>query len=346
MHPQVTNLLKIPQPVQKSPEWFKLRENKVTASSAASLLLKNKELCLNYVKKYNLPESFIDNKSANPYSSKKDYILTKCGVNKFEGNIATYWGNMLEDVAISVYEKKTKKEVLEFGLLPHPDKDFLAASPDGIRHDGVMLEIKCPYRRVITGIPPFYYYIQMMLQLDVCKLDYCDFLECTFKECNETTYNQLTEGCEVYNDNSEVKGIIVEIKKKGDRIRETSKFFYPPKEIINGNFSSLEEWSTDIIHSKQKSLKQDEIIRKVYWKCMKYSVVTVEKDQEMLDYMTEELRKGWEEVSKYKNNKDKLQELINTGKTITINTDNPLIVDIQDAMIVKKGVCHIDSDSD
>ena len=44
--------------------------------------------------------------------------------------------------------------------------EYLAASPDGITPDGVMLEIKCPLSREIKGIPPIYYWQQMQQQLD------------------------------------------------------------------------------------------------------------------------------------------------------------------------------------
>jgi hypothetical protein len=92
------------------------------------------------------------------------------------------WGNKYESVAVLIYEYRNNVKVLEFGCLKHPFINFLGASPDGITEDGIMLEIKCPSTREITGIPPPYYWCQVQGQLEVCELDRCDFLECKIKE--------------------------------------------------------------------------------------------------------------------------------------------------------------------
>ena len=54
----------------------------------------------------------------------------------------------------------------------------MGASPDGITKDGIMLEIKCPYTRVMNGTVPPQYWAQVQGQLEVCGLDMCDYLEC------------------------------------------------------------------------------------------------------------------------------------------------------------------------
>ena len=62
-------------------------------------------------------------------------------------------------------------EVFEFGILRHPTIECLGASPDGISDIGIMLEIKCPWKRKKTETIPEQYYYQIQGQLDVCSLD-------------------------------------------------------------------------------------------------------------------------------------------------------------------------------
>jgi putative phage-type endonuclease len=293
---KVQKLLNIEQPVQRSAAWFKMRENKVTASSAASLLIRDEQTCGEYVRIYNLPESYIDNKPANPYSSKKDYILTKCGHKKFSGSEATYWGTMLEQVATDLYSRRSGKDVIEFGLLPHPKIDFIAASPDGITPDGIMLEIKCPFKRRITGVPPFYYYTQMQLQLEVANLRRCDFLECEFVELKTRNDYDKTK---IMGD--EEKGILIEFRPKRVKDRAESIYVYPKK-----NEKDLDKWVEKVKRKNKENPKgysEDKYdLIEVYWKLVKYSVVRVQRDKIWFENTVKVLKKGWEEVMYYKTN--------------------------------------------
>jgi hypothetical protein len=91
-------------------------------------------------------------------------------------------------VAVQIYEREHNCKVNEFGCIPHKNVKGLAASPDGIiiQEDsdkyGHMLEIKCVSSRVINGVVPEQYWMQMQVQMEVCDLEYCDFLECLFLE--------------------------------------------------------------------------------------------------------------------------------------------------------------------
>ena len=75
-------------------------------------------------------------------------------------------------------------EIIEFGLIPHPDFTIFGASPDGICSNdsldefvGRMLEIKCPPKRKFTKTVPKHYWYQMQGQLECCNLEECDFLQ-------------------------------------------------------------------------------------------------------------------------------------------------------------------------
>jgi putative phage-type endonuclease len=166
---KIEKLLKIPQYEQRSPEWFKQRENKLTSSDAATAL------------------------GINPYQKPYEVLFKKCGhdLNPFVGNVATLHGQKYEDEAIQKYCKITGQVNYNYGLIAHEDvynnKDYywLAGSPDGIaisktcpNSKPILLEVKCPYRRVIKhGQIPEYYFPQVQLNMFICDLDVADFIE-------------------------------------------------------------------------------------------------------------------------------------------------------------------------
>lgn len=152
---QVVKLLSIPQYEQRSDEWFKQRENKLTSSDVDSVLGNNK------------------------YSSYDEVLFKKCGIRKpFVGNEATRHGQKYEDEAIELYCKKYNKKTFNFGLLPHPKIDFLAGSPDDITYDGIVIEVKCPLRRkIVLGEIPIHYQAQIRMNMEICSLKKGVFIE-------------------------------------------------------------------------------------------------------------------------------------------------------------------------
>ena len=92
-------------PAQRSQEWFKMRENKITASNIGSCLKRNFSICNNYIKEFGLEGEFekSENTYCNPYSCEKHFILQKKGYIKFTGNSATLWGQKYEPVATRFY---------------------------------------------------------------------------------------------------------------------------------------------------------------------------------------------------------------------------------------------------
>ncbi len=282
MHQQVEKLLKSPQYKQKSEEWFKAREFIITASSAAVLLNKTEDICKEYVNQFCLQKSFEYNgKCCNPYANQDEYIKEKSGQIKseFKGNIATFWGNKYEQIACDIYSLLTNQNILEFGLLIHNTINWIGASPDGISENGTMLEIKCPFRRNITGIPPLYYWIQVQLQLEVCDLEYCDFFECEFREYltfDEFIDDSIEELPILY------KGIII---KNGD-----NEYIYPDKNNIN-NVLKIQELSKEYISSDI-----------IYWKLIKYSNTKIKRSREWFKNVKPILEEKWNTILHLKKN--------------------------------------------
>lgn len=144
---------------QRTPEWYAARETMVTGSELASATNPSQQ------------RQFFHRKLAGPD-----------GWNDLKDKPAIKWGVKYEPVACGLYERRTGSKVHEFGLLPHKTIEGFGASPDGISDLGIMLEIKCPFTRVITGEVPAAYYSQIQAQLDTAGLRECDFLECKLAE--------------------------------------------------------------------------------------------------------------------------------------------------------------------
>jgi len=112
-----------------------------------------------------------------------------------------HWGHRYEPVSVMLYEHDYSTKVGEFGCIPCSVTPFIAASPDGINIDpaspkyGRMLEVKNIVNRVITGVPKPEYWVQMQVQMAVCKLSICDFLETRFVELE--SYEAMIEQSKV-----------------------------------------------------------------------------------------------------------------------------------------------------
>jgi len=257
---QVIKLHNIHQPVQKSDEWYQMRNGLLTASDWGKIL-----------------------------DAKTDVMLSKCNKDKGKNisSEAINWGNKYEDVANMIYQHRNNVEVLEFGCLKHPIHNYLGASPDGITHDGVMVEIKCPYTRKISGIPKYEYWCQVQGQLEVCDLDRCDFIECTIKEYeNEEQYLQDFEK------NPNEKGVIAKFYVKSEK----KYIYYYSNLFLNG--IELEEWKNKII---EKVITNDIILFNFdYWRLEEVSCIPIYRNQEWFYFAQPILENYWNYIIKYR----------------------------------------------
>jgi putative phage-type endonuclease len=254
---QVIKLHNTFQPVQKSKEWYEMRNGLLTASDWGKIL-----------------------------DAKTDVLLKKCGDDKFIGGAAIDWGNKYEQVANMIYEYRNNVEVLEFGCLKHPNYDCLGASPDGITRNGIMVEIKCPYSRKITGIPKYEYWCQVQGQLEVCDLERCDFIECCIKE--------YSDEIEYLNDttNNTEKGVIADFYVKSEKkyIKFYSKLFL--KDI------ELEEWKNTIINTN--STEDIMFFNFSYWRLEEVSCIPIYRNQEWFSFARPILENYWNYIIKYR----------------------------------------------
>jgi putative phage-type endonuclease len=139
---------------QRTPKWYKARENMITASDIASVIDKN------------------------PYKSSQKLLEDKCKEQKeYTSNFATIHGNKYEDEARLIFGELYNLKTWEVGLFQHTSYSWLGGSPDGICSDGSLLEIKCPVKREICHYIPEYYYPQVQICMEICNIDKCYFIQ-------------------------------------------------------------------------------------------------------------------------------------------------------------------------
>jgi putative phage-type endonuclease len=286
---KVKYLQKKPQPIQKSEEWFKARQTRITASEAASCLTKSVKVCEPYVKQFCIENfKYKETEKLNPYETKQEYIIKKCegffGEAVFRDTVFTLWGKRYEEVANLLYARLYNTKVIEFGLLPHSRLKWLAASPDGITPEGVMLEIKCPKsRKIDETCIPIYYYIQVQIQLEVADLEECDFVECEIEEISEQDF--LTRQPIGKQD----KGIIFHNK---DNAQE---HLYPDTSI--STVPQYIEW-------RDRCMSSDDTLVPVYYFITKYHVHNVKRSREWFANVRVDLKTTWELISRLQNNRE------------------------------------------
>jgi len=261
----------VPRIEQRTPIWYDTRKTLITASDIGQ--------CLG-VGKFGKPE---------------DVIIKKCGYRQehFNPTLAPLkWGTQYEPVVTEIYKRRNQVEVFEFGLIPHPTISHVGASPDGISELGVMLEIKCPYRRVIvdkiTGEIPEQYYYQIQGQLDVCNMEECDYVECQFKEYD--SIQEFQEDCDPYTENltrsRQEKGVIIEIPTI-----DNFRYIYGP---LGMTYQQTVGW----IESELSSL--DTEYKLVFYYVDKYICKRIFRNRSFMEDIYMELDTFWKRIQAYK----------------------------------------------
>jgi putative phage-type endonuclease len=272
---KIQGLRDIPQPVQRTPEWYEFRSNLITASNAWKAF--ESQAAINQL----IYEKCQPIKTIDP-----DVKV----INNINTNTPMHHGQKYEPLSVMFYEDKYNTKVEDFGCIQHPSYAFLGASPDGINVDqlsdrfGRMLEIKNPVSRDITGIPKKEYWVQMQLQMEVCDLDECDFLETKFVEyADRKNYEQ---------DTNFEKGIIIQFYTK-----EGIPFYaYKPLHLISDE--EVSEWEDETITLYESEPYQYSFTKYIYWKLEQLSCVLVLRNREWFKNNIGQLGNVWAIVEK------------------------------------------------
>ena len=253
---KIDYLKSVPQPEQRTEEWYHFRHNTLTAS--------------------NLWKVFYSESSQN------QLIYEKCKPVEIHSSKSTnietpfHWGQKYEPLSVFYYEFFYKTRIDDFGCIPHPEFPYMAASPDGINCDidneryGRMLEIKNIVNRDITGIPKMEYWVQMQIQMETCNLNECDFLETRFIEYPD--YNEFINDPDfIENTTSGVnscgkvtyRGCIVHFEGANSPIYEYHPF--------GMNLTEISNWEKDVMNKYPEC----SWVQTIYWKLAEISCILV-----------------------------------------------------------------------
>ena len=280
--------LKLPE--QRTPEWYAMRKEKLTASSLGSAI----EKC--------------------HFQTREELLLSKIEDKPYEPNEITEWGVKYEDVAIAFYEEMHNVKILDFGMIPHPTFEAFGASPDGICDDtgndpfvARMVEIKCPPKRKFTKSVPHHYWMQVQGQLEVCDLDHCDFFQVKIEEYDN--YDDYLK--DIFVDDDKIlpgrtylnypKGVTVSYRKK-DEIKLT--YLYPKLNMTNDGYNDwIKEKKIEILENG------DEYVESKWWKITRYECTLIERDYEWWNENVEHILKFYTDMEECKRDPERLAEL-------------------------------------
>ena len=295
IYKKIQRLREIPQPTQRTSEWYKFRWNLITASSAWKAFDSQSTINqLIYEKCQPLPDLSTDN-----YKKEIKMVNT---------NTTLHWGQKYEPLSVLIYENMYDSKVEDFGCIQHPTYKFIGASPDGIiikselGRYGRMLEIKNIVNREITGIPKKEYWIQMQLQMEVCDLDECDFLETKFVEySNYDSY--INDSTKSFYEGNYFNSYVTTAdgNYKGQII-----YFHTNDGSPHYEYMPLNVWiKEDVLKWEENTIKKYEsepynytFIKFIYWRLQKLSCVLVLRNKEWFNMNISQLEKVWNTIEK------------------------------------------------
>jgi putative phage-type endonuclease len=276
-------LQSIPQPEQRTPEWYEVRSKYLTASS--------------------IWKAFGTESTRNQliYDKCKPFNPDKYGFTSTDSTL--HWGHKYEPLSVMLYEHLYDTKVSDFGCLPHRTLPFLAASPDGINtlktsaRYGRMLEIKNIVNRVIDGNPKMEYWIQMQVQMEVCDLNECDFLETRFKEYDsfaefEADASPSDPMCYNKTASGDMKGIILQFNQQGQPF-----YVYAPVHVLTSN-ETFDQWMDE----QMTTYRHLTWIQNIYWRLDQLSCILVLRNKRWFQAAVPVLQEIWAIIQREKAN--------------------------------------------
>lgn len=171
-------------PAQRSPEWYDIKKKTIGGSEVATVI------------------------GLNPYRSVKSLIGEKVGIcpNVFNGNSATRWGVLFEEIT-KQYTKQILKmttDIFETGSI----EGIISRqrySPDGLGEVDllndlgelekyiILFEFKAPFKSIPNGQVPSHYMPQLQTGLLTCEIaDAGIFVNNAYRKCSLQDYDLIT----------------------------------------------------------------------------------------------------------------------------------------------------------
>ena len=169
-HASTFALMQRPQTAQRTTDWYKEFQTRLTASEIYRVFGSPRERAILAMQKSGKLEM-------PPRSNALVVLKDKMG--------PLDWGICFEPVVKQILEVEWGAMIHECGRFVHPTDTRLAASPDGLllkvkakpQMAGHLLEIKCPKTRAIGKKIPMEYFYQMQLQMEVAGVRACEYVE-------------------------------------------------------------------------------------------------------------------------------------------------------------------------
>jgi putative phage-type endonuclease len=281
-------LLQLPLMKQRTTEWFEARKTRLTASDLYDAI--------------KVSSGGSDTSVSIKLAKKKANIVAADTIN-YNAIPALKWGTMFEPMATRCYSQKMNDIAIhDFGLICATDNEHFGASPDGINELGIMLEIKCPYsRKIVDGVIPDKYKMQIQGQLAVCKLKECDYIECIFKSLETAEeYLELNCGTAVRH------GVIAEFyNQKGEYVYFYSEPDRTPKEcleyiqiIADGIIKDNSSGSSSV--SSVSGGEKLRFSKYTYWRLDEMIIQRVVFNAKEWETIIPKINTFWEKVEEYK----------------------------------------------
>jgi hypothetical protein len=186
-HEQTFKLMQRPQTAQRTTDWYKEFQSRLTASEIFKLFGPPRERAILVMQKAGKLEMG---------SRSNILVVLKERLGPLD------WGICFEPVIKLILEKEWGAMIHECGRFVHPTDPRLAASPDGLllkvkakpQMAGHLLEIKCPKSRKIGLKIPMEYYYQMQLQMEVTGVRACEYVEARFELTDTDTAQAMEKG--------------------------------------------------------------------------------------------------------------------------------------------------------
>jgi putative phage-type endonuclease len=323
---QIEHLKRIPQPAQRTPEWYAFRNSLISASSLWKVFgtdSQQNSIIYEKCKAFNQPA---------PTTSESTWVNTESSM---------HWGVKYEPVSVMVYESMFQTKLTDFGCIRHPMHYFIGASPDGIVCDdssplyGRMVEIKNIVNREITGIPKLEYWVQTQIQMETCDLAECDFFETRFLEyANEAAYWE--------DETHDYKGTILYFIKQGFE-ESLPVYKYMP---LGLTATEGRQW-IDACKTEQRTLGYV-LFSTIHWYLCEFSCVLIERNPLWFRAALPKIAATWETiqreaVSGYDHRGTKKQIESTTNKITVLGTDTSSSYVVRN-MPPSKSVCLVKLD--
>ena len=280
----------VPQPAQRTKEWYEFRHGLMTASNVYKALSGSESQynSLIYEKCRPIEESYIGGGGGVGGEGDSGPCTNT--------NSPMHWGQKYEPVTNMLYQA-TGVDVSEFGCIRHRTYPFLGASPDGIvtsqgsRYSryGRMVEIKNIVNREITGVPLEAYWVQMQLQMEVCDLDECDFVETRICEFPDSLHSLHSDA--FYADTTKQRGVILYLLSR-TQMGSTPYYVYMPLDLPLDR-AAVDAW---IARTREEHAAEYTWFQTLYWYLDEMSVVLVRRNRPWFAAALPILARAWSTI--------------------------------------------------